>query len=140
MSGLESLNLTQDSAKYSHALVTRELCCSSADHAILPEDIPETRKQWKQTPPGTRLNILAKAKLSNDSLICLEEIHRMFVTVNSAGFSLVYYFFYRCCSVCDENQHFEAVGKPEKHGQPVPAATALSCSSERPLSGHCCFQ
>ncbi|KAJ7418098.1 hypothetical protein WISP_60994 [Willisornis vidua] len=43
------------------------------DHAILPEDMPETRKQWKQTPPETLLNILAEAELSNDSIICLEE-------------------------------------------------------------------
>ncbi|XP_076220284.1 serine/threonine-protein kinase Nek5 [Aptenodytes patagonicus] len=44
-----------------------------ADHAILPEDIPESRKQWKQTPPGTLLNVFAKAELSNDSFIRLEE-------------------------------------------------------------------
>ncbi|XP_071408094.1 serine/threonine-protein kinase Nek5 isoform X2 [Pithys albifrons albifrons] len=44
-----------------------------ADHAILPEDMPESRKQWKQTPPETLLNILAEAELSNDSIICLEE-------------------------------------------------------------------
>ncbi|XP_009880686.1 PREDICTED: serine/threonine-protein kinase Nek5 [Charadrius vociferus] len=40
--------------------------------------LPGKRKQWKQTPPGTLLNILANPKLSNDSLICLEEIDRMF--------------------------------------------------------------
>ncbi|KAM6099380.1 serine/threonine-protein kinase Nek5 [Theristicus caerulescens] len=50
-----------------------EPSCSSSDHAILPEDIPENRKQWKQTPPGTVLDILAKAELSKDSFIRLEE-------------------------------------------------------------------
>ncbi|KAM6385633.1 serine/threonine-protein kinase Nek5 [Alca torda] len=45
----------------------------AADHAILPEDILENRKRWKQTPPGTLLNILGKAELSSDSSICLEE-------------------------------------------------------------------
>ncbi|KAM9388339.1 serine/threonine-protein kinase Nek5 [Phaethornis superciliosus] len=45
----------------------------TADHAILPEDIQENRKQWKQTPPQTLLNILAKAELSNDSFSCPEE-------------------------------------------------------------------
>lgn len=49
----------------------------------------------------------------------------MFVTVNSTSFSSVYYFFYHWQRICDGNQHFEAVGKLEKHGQPVPAATAL---------------
>ncbi|XP_065586386.1 serine/threonine-protein kinase Nek5 [Cyrtonyx montezumae] len=43
-----------------------------SDHVILPEDI-KNRKQWKQTAPGTLLNILAKAELSNDSFIQLEE-------------------------------------------------------------------
>jgi len=73
----------------------------------------------------------------------------MFLTVNSASFSLMYYFFYHWQGFCDETQRFEAVGKlekhgqpvpAEKHGQPVPAATALSCSSERPLSERCWFQ
>ncbi|KAM7065479.1 serine/threonine-protein kinase Nek5 isoform 4-T4 [Acridotheres tristis] len=45
----------------------------TADHVILPEDVPENRKQWKQTPPETLLNILAKAELSDDSFICFEE-------------------------------------------------------------------
>ncbi|KAM7065477.1 serine/threonine-protein kinase Nek5 isoform 2-T2 [Acridotheres tristis] len=45
----------------------------STDHVILPEDVPENRKQWKQTPPETLLNILAKAELSDDSFICFEE-------------------------------------------------------------------
>ncbi|XP_071594625.1 serine/threonine-protein kinase Nek5 [Heliangelus exortis] len=45
----------------------------AADHAVLPEGIQETRKQWKQTPPQTLLNILAKAELSNDSFSCPEE-------------------------------------------------------------------
>ncbi|KAL2310918.1 hypothetical protein Nmel_002599 [Mimus melanotis] len=44
-----------------------------ADHVILPEDIPENRKQWKQTPPETLLSKLAKAELSDDSFICFEE-------------------------------------------------------------------
>ncbi|OXB54145.1 hypothetical protein ASZ78_011125, partial [Callipepla squamata] len=43
------------------------------DHVILPEDITKNRKQWKQAAPGTLLNILAKAELSNDSFIQLEE-------------------------------------------------------------------
>ncbi|OWK56843.1 Serine/threonine-protein kinase Nek5 [Lonchura striata] len=44
-----------------------------AHHVILPEDIPENRKQWKQTPPETLLSILAEAELSDDSFICFEE-------------------------------------------------------------------
>ncbi|KAF4789566.1 NIMA related kinase 5 [Turdus rufiventris] len=43
------------------------------DHVILPEDITENRKQWKQTPPETLLSILAKAELSDDSFMCFEE-------------------------------------------------------------------
>ncbi|XP_061209141.1 serine/threonine-protein kinase Nek5 isoform X2 [Neopsephotus bourkii] len=44
-----------------------------ADHAVLPEDIPRNRKQWKRTPAGTLLNILVKAELSNDSFMHLGE-------------------------------------------------------------------
>ncbi|KAM9203399.1 serine/threonine-protein kinase Nek5 [Mergus octosetaceus] len=45
----------------------------TADRVILPEDITENRKQWKQTAPRTLLSILAKAELSNASFIQLEE-------------------------------------------------------------------
>ncbi|KAM9020293.1 serine/threonine-protein kinase Nek5 [Ara ararauna] len=44
-----------------------------ADHAVLPEDIPRNRKQWKRTPPGTLLNTSVKAELSNDSFMHLGE-------------------------------------------------------------------
>uniref|UniRef100_A0A8C6JQR9 Uncharacterized protein n=1 Tax=Melopsittacus undulatus TaxID=13146 RepID=A0A8C6JQR9_MELUD len=44
-----------------------------ADHAVLPEDIPRNRKQWKRTPQGTLLNILVKAELSNDSFMHVGE-------------------------------------------------------------------
>ena len=54
---------------------------------MLPEDVTENRKQWKQTAPGTLLNILAKAELSNDSFIQLEEeIGRMSGAVNYTRF------------------------------------------------------
>ncbi|RMC07171.1 hypothetical protein DUI87_16627 [Hirundo rustica rustica] len=46
---------------------------STAHHVILPEDIPENRKKWKQTPPDTLLSILAKAELSDDSFISFKE-------------------------------------------------------------------
>ncbi|KAM8821542.1 serine/threonine-protein kinase Nek5 [Eudromia elegans] len=47
--------------------------CQTADPVILPEDIPEDRKQWERSAPGTLLNILAKSELCNDSFIQLEE-------------------------------------------------------------------
>jgi len=60
---------------------------------MLPEDVTENRKQWKQTAPGTLLNVLAKAELSNDSFIQLEEeIGRMSGAVNYTRFPSVCYY------------------------------------------------
>lgn len=39
---------------------------------VMPEETPESRKQWNQEAPGTLLNILAAAELSEDSFIQTE--------------------------------------------------------------------
>ncbi|XP_065531910.1 serine/threonine-protein kinase Nek5 [Lathamus discolor] len=49
------------------------LVFTETDHTVLPEDIPRNRKQWKRTPPGTLLNVLVKAELSNSSFMHLGE-------------------------------------------------------------------
>lgn len=91
MSVLESLILAEVPSHSDDLLICKP-SCSSADRVILPEDITENRKQWKQTAPGTLLSILAKAELSNASFIQLEEeIGRTSITANITRFSLSFY-------------------------------------------------